>query len=157
MRVNRAQMLFPLGKCPEVGECLATLIHLPCFVSALSWPTCQKRASGEATRKNKHDWVLHLDCGLRGKSVLGLKGAWVILWKHLKDVSQTSWTLKGNLATALGILDDTFSFFFFPQSERTSMPIVIMFYLSIFPFIQPRTEVINGKIINNCITFIKLV
>jgi len=32
-----------------------------------------------------------------------------------------------------------------------------MFYLSICPFIQPRTEVGNGKIIDNYIVFIKLV
>ena len=42
LRVNRAQMLFPFCKCQEVSQCLATLIHLPCFVSALPLPTSTK-------------------------------------------------------------------------------------------------------------------
>lgn len=36
------------------------------------------------------------------------------------------------------------------------MPILIMFYLSICPFIQPRMEVGNEKTVNDCILFIKL-
>lgn len=38
------------------------------------------------------------------------------------------------------------------------MPVVIMFYLSICPFIQPRTEIGNeNKIINKCTILIKFI
>lgn len=54
--------------------------------------------------------------------------------------------------------DETF-FFFFLISERTfMMPRVVMFYLSMCPFIQLRTEIGNeNKIINKCIILIKMI
>lgn len=74
MRVNRAGMLFPFCKHQEVGKCLATLIHLPRFVSALVLPTSAKSEAAERqlekTNMIEH-CILTVDCAEN----LGLKGA----------------------------------------------------------------------------------
>lgn len=58
MTVNRARMLFLLCKCQEVDKCLATLIHLPCFVSALPLPTSAKSEPVE-TQLEKINMIEH--------------------------------------------------------------------------------------------------